>query len=168
MSKPIHRIIHWSATFFLIWILLSVLWIGMSLHYGSYVLVYAMFGWLVGLVLGGVESRWRLGILTKNGEHRIQRKTLACSLAIVIVIVVVYVILIYPIFTSIVLSAQILINNEISEFGTSFLAALYAAQIILFSHWEKKHGRLIVTDSLNSTKIYAYPETDKARDIDGH
>jgi hypothetical protein len=161
MSKPIHRIIHWSVTFFIIWILLSMLWISMGFHYGSYVLGCAMFGLFVGIVHGGVVSRWRLRFLSKNGEHRIQRRTLACWLAIVIIIVGLWVILVYPTITTMMLSEQLLLNIEFWEFTTSFLAAIYAVQIILFSHWEKKYGRIIVSDGLNSTRIYAYPRLEK-------
>ncbi len=163
MSKSIHRVIHWSAAVFLIWTLGSFLWISMSFHYGSYVLIYVMFGWFVGLVYGWVISRWHLGNLSKHGEHRIQVKTVLAT----VIVAVVVLILIYPILTSMALSAGLVLYGG-WDFLSSLLAAAYAAQVILYSHWERKHGRIIVTYSLTSNRLIAYPETDKAHDIDGH
>lgn len=136
----------------------------MGFHYGPSVLVFAIFGWFVGLIFGGADAHRCLGILSKNGEYRLNRKTLAGGLIIIIIIVIIYTITAYPIITSMTVDAQILLNNETWDFTSSFIAAIYAAQTILFGRWEGKHGRMIVSDRLWFSRMYVFPEARSALD----
>jgi hypothetical protein len=136
------------------------MWVLVSFHYGSYVFVFAILGWAFGFALGSELSRWQLRVLSKNGEYKIGLKATGFLLIATIVALFVFCAFVSPA----VLGAQLLLIYELVDFTSSSVAPIYAAQMILFSRWEKKHGRIIAKDGSWSTRMYVFPQSDKTPD----
>jgi hypothetical protein len=153
-----------SAAVFILFTLSSCLYLLDSLQYGSYILIFAILGWAFGLILGGGLTQWRLSILSKKGEYKPKGKTIFSGLIIVIVVIFVAVYFV----PSMVLNGQLLLLWGIVDLLFSCAAAICAAETVLSYRWQRKHGKILASDGLWSTKICAFPRADKARDVDEH
>jgi hypothetical protein len=60
------------------------------------------------------------------------------------------------------------VDYELSDILYPAVAALYAAQSILFYHWERTHGKIIVSGGYWSTRLYVFPRTEKMADNDAN
>jgi Trk-type K+ transport system membrane component len=135
-----------------------------GLHYVSYVFVFVIFGGAIGFAYGGGFSRWRLKILSKNGEYK--PKLIGIVLLLIVVILILFA---SNVVTGLMTpDAGLRLDYELADIAYPAVAALYAAQSILFYHWERIHGKIIVSDGFWSTKLYVFPQIDKMVDIDAN
>jgi len=108
-------------------------------------------GILSGLVYGVAVALKYIRSIEKNGEFRMTLKILAFILLTVIIIVSI-VIYFLP-----ALRPEAVI--QMINFIYPVIPAFYAARMILYLSWERKHVRRILFDGLLVvTRVYAFPE----------
>jgi len=122
-------------------------------------LVFDVFGFVAGLVLGVAVALRQLSFLKEKGEIRVTLKTLACVLLIVFTAI--------PFSLYLVFSFGLETGIKMANFIYPFILALYTARIILYLNWERKHRSLILCDGLLLTRVYAASEIGKLDNIKG-
>jgi len=108
-------------------------------------------GVIFGLVLGSAVALKYIGSIEKNGEYRVTLKTWAFLLLTIIIVL--------PIALYLLFSLGPEVGIQMINFIYPSIPALYAARMILYLNWERKHARRIVFDGLLVvTRVYAAPE----------
>ena len=136
---------------FLLWAFICFIYLGI---YGFNILLSSG-GVVFGLVYGVVLALRHIKNIEKNGEFRITRKILAFMLLAIIIIV--------PTALYLLFSLGLEAGIQMLNFACPIIPAFYAARMILYLDWERKHARRIFFEmpyGLVLTKVYAVPRTE--------
>ena len=103
-------------------------------------------GVVFGLVFGAAVALKQISSIEENGEFKATLKTWALALlAIIILISMVY----------FLFSLGLEVRIQMLSLLYPFIPAPFAARIILYLNWERKHKRRILSDGLVFTRVYA-------------
>jgi len=138
------------ATFFdsvlcLLWAFLCFINLGVI----GFDILRSVLGVVFGLVFGVVVALKHVKSIEKNGEFRATLKMLAFALLTGIILISIALYLLF----SLGLEAGI----QMASFIYPFIPALYAARVIVYLSWERRHKKLILFDGLVLTRVYAVP-----------
>jgi amino acid transporter len=147
-----YRVVFTYSFAFLAWVfvcLVELMIFGFNVLLGS-------FGGVIGLILGVLAALWQFKKIEKDGEFKATRKMWAFALLAVIVLV-----LSLTYFTVAYFALYLALIRQIASFLFLILPPFYASQVGLFLNWERRQKRHILSDGFMSTRVYAYPQTEK-------
>lgn len=111
----------------------------------------SVIGVISGLVFGSVVALKYISSLEKEGEVRVNLRTLVFLLLITGILISISLLLLF--------NLGVEVGIQMVSFIYPFVPAVYAARVVLYSNWERKHGRLILFDGFLLGRVYAVPKT---------
>jgi hypothetical protein len=142
--KP--RAVFFDGIAFLLWAFACFIYLGI---FGFNILLCGL-GVVFGFVFGVLGAQKQISSLEKNGEFKVTRKIGALMLLTIIIAISVAIYLIF--------SYGLMVGIPMLSFIYPYLLAFYAARIILYLSWERKHRRLIFSDW---TRVYVAPRNSE-------
>jgi len=155
-------VIFLDAVAFLLWASICFFQFGI---FGFNILLSGL-GVVFGLGFGVAVALRQLSSLEKIGELRTTRKMWVFTLLTIIIVVSIVLYLVFILRVSLLPYVQILevslpLYVQMQSFLYPILLALYAARIIFYLNWERKHKKFILFDGFVFTKVYSVPRTER-------
>jgi peptidoglycan/LPS O-acetylase OafA/YrhL len=132
-----------------------LLWASLCFYYHVVVIgfdiLFSILGVVSGLIIGTMVALRYLKSLEEKGEFQVTLKIGALTLLTLIIVI--------PIAIYLILSYGLIVGIPMLSFVYPCLPALYAARIILYLNWERKHKKHILFDGRVLTRVYAAPRS---------
>jgi hypothetical protein len=141
------RAVFFDGLMVLLWAFLAFFYLDI---FGFHILLVFL-GVVFGLVLGVAVALRQISSIEKIGELKATLKTWAFVLLTIIILV--------PTTLYLLFRLGLEAGIQILSFLYPSIPVIYAARMILYLNWERKHKRLILFDGLWFTRVYAVPRT---------